>query len=151
MGFLDRLFGRQSQPRGYQPQQPTYGQAPAGYPQQGFPQQGAPGQPGQSEQDRQAIARYRYLLRTAPPEAVEQAHAEAFAKLTPEQRRQVLQGLADGGERVTADDPQSLARAATRAEYRQPGFMERTFGGLGRGGRAAVTGWGRAAASAWAA
>ncbi|WP_409485069.1 hypothetical protein [Arsenicicoccus dermatophilus] len=134
MGFLDRLFGRQSQPQAYQPQQPTYGQAPAGYPRQGYPQQGSPGRPGQSEQDRQAIARYRYLLQTAPPEAVEQAHAEAFARLTPEQRRQVLQGLADGGERVTADDPQSLARAATRAEYRQPGFMERTFGGLGRGG-----------------
>ena len=32
-------------------------------------------------------------LRTAPPETIEEAHAEAFAKLTPEQRRMVLQEL----------------------------------------------------------
>ena len=37
----------------------------------------------QGSTDEQAIARYRYLLRTAPPEAIEQAHAEAFAQLTP--------------------------------------------------------------------
>jgi hypothetical protein len=29
------------------------------------------------------------------------------------------------------DDPQSLARLATRAEVRRPGTMERTFGGMG--------------------
>ncbi len=34
--------------------------------------------------DEQAIERYRYLLRTAPPEAIEEAHAEAFAQLTVE-------------------------------------------------------------------
>jgi acyl-CoA reductase-like NAD-dependent aldehyde dehydrogenase len=45
--------------------------------------------------DEAAIARYRYLMRTAPPEAIEQAHAEAFARLTPEQRAAVLRGLAD--------------------------------------------------------
>jgi hypothetical protein len=28
--------------------------------------------------DEQAIARYRYMLKTAPPETIEQAHAEAF-------------------------------------------------------------------------
>ena len=43
--------------------------------------------------DEQAVERYRYLLRTAPPETIEEAHAEAFAKLTPEQRRMVLQEL----------------------------------------------------------
>jgi hypothetical protein len=32
--------------------------------------------------DEQAVERYRYLLRTAPPETIEEAHAEAFAKLT---------------------------------------------------------------------
>ena len=40
--------------------------------------------------DEQAIARYRYRLKTAPPETIEQAHAEAFAQLTPEQRQQLL-------------------------------------------------------------
>ena len=46
--------------------------------------------------DEQAIARYRYMLKTAPPEVIEQAHAEAFAQLTPEQRRQVLGKIAEG-------------------------------------------------------
>ena len=88
--------------------------------------------------DEQAIARYRYLLKTAPPETIEQAHAEAFAALTPEQRQKVLQRLSEempAAERAAAeaagDSPGSLARAATRAEIRQPGAIERAFGGIG--------------------
>jgi hypothetical protein len=92
---------------------------------------------GQSP-DEQAIARYRYLLKTAPPETIEQAHAEAFAQLTPEQRRLVLQQLAEqlpASERPLAEQnalsPQTLARLATRAEMRQPGSTERMFGQAG--------------------
>jgi hypothetical protein len=84
--------------------------------------------------DEAAVERYRYMLRTAPPETVEQAHAEAFAKLTPEQRQKVLADLSSEvppAERATADDPRSLARMATRAEMRQPGTMERALGGRG--------------------
>ncbi len=87
--------------------------------------------------DEVAVERYRYMLRTAPPETVEQAHAEAFEKMTPEQRRRVLTEVGDTvpeSERATSDDPRSLARMATRAEMRQPGTMERTLGGGGRGG-----------------
>ena len=83
--------------------------------------------------DEQALERYRYMLRTAPPEALEQAHEEAFAKLTPEQRQLALQQLAatmPEHERAagTQDDPKTLARLATRAELRQPGSIERAFG-----------------------
>jgi hypothetical protein len=67
--------------------------------------------------DEQAIERYRYMLKTAPPETIEQAHAEAFAQLTPEQRRLLLQKLAEGmpaSERASAEQggagPQALAR-----------------------------------------
>jgi hypothetical protein len=89
--------------------------------------------------DRQAIDRYRYLLRTAPPEDIERAHTEAFERLTPEQRRMVLDELARQvpDSEVTGDDPASLARMATRAEMRAPGTMERTFSsvpGPGLGG-----------------
>lgn len=90
--------------------------------------------------DRQAIERYRYMLRTAPPDDIERAHEEAFQQLTPEQRRTVLQELTSqvpASEASTSDDPRSLARMATRAELRQPGTMERTFGtmqGTGLGG-----------------
>lgn len=78
----------------------------------------------------QAIERYRYMLKTAPPDDIERAHAEAFGRLTPEQRQAVLRELAaqaPTSEIPQADDPQSLARLATRAEMRQPGTMEQTF------------------------
>ena len=108
MGFLDRLLGRD---QGTRPQR----------------------EPAMSDDDR-AIERYRYLLQTAPPEQIEQAHEEAFAQLTPEQRREVLEALSaetPEAERTTEDDPRSLARMATRAEMRQPGTLERSFGGRG--------------------
>lgn len=88
--------------------------------------------------DEQAIARYRYMLKTAPPETIEQAHAEAFAQLTPEQRRLLLQKMGEtmpAAERALAEQsgatPQALARMATRAEIRQPGATERMFGQAG--------------------
>ena len=92
--------------------------------------------------DEQAIERYRYMLRTAPPETIEQAHAEAFARLTPEQRRMALSTLAEASppheraatQAVSADDPRAMGRLATRAEMREPGFMERTFGAGGAAG-----------------
>jgi hypothetical protein len=127
MGLLDRLFGRRHQEeyRGYDDAGPRYA-SPRGRP--------------QNMTDEQAVERYRYLLRTAPPEQIEQAHAEAFSQLTPDQRQQVLAQLAaavPAGERPRSDDPQTLARVATRAELRQPGTLERAFGGgpgFGRGG-----------------
>ena len=140
MGFLDRLLGRE--PQG----QP--GRGPQQYPPQNAAPVTSPG-PGRTEagggEDERAIARYRYLLRTAPPEALEQVHAEAFARLTPDQRAHVLAELSRDlppGERPAGDDPQSLARTATRAELRQPGYLEQTFsrsrfggmGGMGMGG-----------------
>src|SRR5436309_15907034 len=105
MGILDRIMGRDD------PQQPRAPAVDAGQ------QQGRVY--GQSE-DEQALARYRYMLKTAPPETIEQAHAEAFARLTPEQRRLLLEELRDAAppaERAAADragdDPQALARLAT--------------------------------------
>jgi hypothetical protein len=119
VGIFDKLFGRDEQ---MQPaaRRPSANDALSG--------------------DERAISQYRYMLNTAPPETVEQAHAEAFAKLTPQQRSLLLQELSANipdAERAAAakDDPQSLARLATRAEVRQPGTLERTFGGMGaRGG-----------------
>ena len=83
-----------------------------------------------------ALERYRYMLRTAPPETLEQAHAEAFAKLSPDQRRQLLSELtqrAPPSERAAIaatplDNAQALGRVATRAEVRDPGVLERSLG-----------------------
>ena len=127
MGLLDRLFG------GNRDRQ--HGDAPAASTPQDTPRPARSGQ-GREGGDEAAIERYRYLLRTAPPEAIEQAHAEAFATLTPEQRRTVLTELGSqvpASERAASDDPKALARMATRAEMRQPGLLERTFSGRGGG------------------
>jgi len=117
LGILDRLFGQQP---GFQSRQP----------------QGAP----ETLSDEQALERYRYLVRTAPPEAIEEAHRDAFERLTPEQRRQVLRELnavTPPNERVTDEsraDPRTLAQMATRSELRQPGVLERSLQGPGLGG-----------------
>jgi hypothetical protein len=128
MGFLDRLFGRKEEEARSQPAAPPTYHGP------GEKEYEPP------DADEQALQRYRYMLRTAPPETIEQAHEEAFAKLTPSQRAQALRELAaetPEGERAALaggrDDPKTLARLATRSEMREPGAMERMFGGTGRG------------------
>lgn len=91
--------------------------------------------------DEQAVARYRYMLQTAPSEEIERAHEEAFARLTPDQRRQALAALAQvvPSSEIRGDDPASLARTATRAEVRQPGTIERVWGS--GGGGIGIGGW----------
>ncbi len=97
--------------------------------------QNAPSEPAG---DDLAVQRYRYLLRTAPPDRIEAAHEEAFSRLSPEHRRRVLEALAsevDPREARAADDsPHGLARLATRAEVREPGTIERALGPQGAGG-----------------
>ena len=125
MGFLDRLFGTEPQHRQPYAQQPASSRA-AGYPSTTPPR----------SEDELAIERYRYLLRTAPPETIEQVHAAAFATLTEPQRQQVLADMTatlPASERPRSADPNDMARAATRAEYMNPGAMERTLGGQRQG------------------
>jgi hypothetical protein len=156
MGLFERFFGRKRrEERRYDgpraPYQSAYAQPDSGEPYQApepsrqdgraLPHavEGAPPAP-RTLTDEQAIARYRYMLRTAPPEVIEQAHEEAFARLTPQQRAMMLRELAQTmtpGERTrlaaSQDDPRALARLATRAEIRRPGVLERLFGGMGPG------------------
>jgi hypothetical protein len=111
MSFLDRLFGRTPEPTG--------------------PSRRAVQPTGMPDPDAVAVERYRYLLRTAPPDELERAHTEAFERLTPEQRaivRRDLEATVPASEAPRTDDPRDLARVATRAESRQPGTLERTFG-----------------------
>src|SRR6267143_1457751 len=111
MGILDRSFGQQ--------QPPPPGDA-----------QPAP----QELLDEQALQRYRYLVRTAPPQAIEEAHREAFDGLRRRGSNEVA--AAPANERISdpsRNDPQTLARMATRAELRQPGFLEQRLGGTALG------------------
>ncbi|HMJ16482.1 MAG TPA: hypothetical protein VK524_33945 [Polyangiaceae bacterium] len=99
---------------------------------------------GKARADERALARYRHMLQTAPPETIEQAHADAFARLTPNQRRRALAALAKATpaseqsmiQANSGEDPRQLARLATRTELRRPGVVERTLvrSGIGLGG-----------------
>ena len=129
--FLDRLFGTD---RPTPARRPPYRPPAYPTPATAFPTPPPPGMTPPASTDEAALERYRYLLRTAPPAALEQVHAEAFAKLTVAQRQQVLRDMSaalPSYERPTSTDPRSMARAATRAEYMKPGFMERTIGRQG--------------------
>ncbi|WP_345150365.1 hypothetical protein [Arthrobacter ginkgonis] len=122
-----------------------YGNAPhdqGQYPGSSQPK-AAPGAPAASAEDRAAIAKYRYMLQTAPPQDMERAHAEAFARLTPQQRALLQQELSDGlppAERPRSAEPFDLARAATRAEVSRPGFMPNLLSRSSGTGRAVGAG-----------
>ncbi len=110
MGFLDRLFGADERDTA----------------------SAAPQRRRIPSEDERAVERYRYLLRTAPPETIEQVHAEAFSRLSEAQRALLYEELSKGsgtGERPLSSEPATLARAATRKEMREPGSLERTLGG----------------------
>jgi hypothetical protein len=105
------------------------------------PQDARPGASA-SEADRQAIARYDYLLQTAEPQQIEQVHQEAFARLTPEQRAQIEARMREElppHEQPRSSDAPDLARAATRAEMGKPGMLKGLLARVG-GGRGVAMG-----------
>ena len=99
-----------------------------------------------SAEDRAAIKRYDYLLKTADPEQLEQVHLEAFARLTPIQREEVnaqLRAELPAGEYPASSSAADLARSATRSEARNPGFLGNMFvQSSGRGGAGILAGVG---------
>ncbi|HEV7956836.1 MAG: hypothetical protein JWL94_1302 [Microbacteriaceae bacterium] len=122
MGFLDRILGREEQEPQRDPLLPRPHRS-------------------QRSEDEIAVERYQYLLRTAPPETIEQVHAEAFGKLTEEQRELLFRQLgenANASERPANAEPDTLAKAATRAELRQPGTLTRSFGNPGQGAQGGI-------------
>ena len=85
-----------------------------------------------------ALARWRYLVGTAPPEALSEAHGRALEALGEASRAEVLQRLRAGLSAlepgaVVPSDPAVLMRAAARAERRTPGFLERALAADARG------------------
>lgn len=67
---------------------------------------------------------YRYLLRTAPADALEAAHVEALAALPDEVRAAVLTTVQEAlvaGQRLRPTDTGPLARLVTVGERRAPG------------------------------
>ena len=84
------------------------------------------------------LARWRYVLRTAPAEAFSAAHAEGLGALGDDARAELLHRLRaalsarEPGEVIPAE-PAALVRAAIRAERRAPGFLERALATDARG------------------
>ena len=114
MSFFHRLFGTDNESTTNQAGRASRANSPA------------------RSDDEIAVERYRYLLRTAPPETIEQVHRDAFSKLTPQQRDIMFEQLTANsprGEQPAANDAASLATAATRSELRSPGTMERSLAG----------------------
>lgn len=66
------------------------------------------------------ISPYDRLVKEADPQDLEQINAEAFAKLTPEQRESAFTALTAGAanddDRPKDSSPEELARAATAAQ-----------------------------------
>jgi hypothetical protein len=70
------------------------------------------------------VRQYRFLLRTAPADALEAAHVEALDAMGENGRAAVLRGCQTGlvaGLRLTADHVRSLAHLITLGERRAPG------------------------------
>jgi hypothetical protein len=70
------------------------------------------------------VHQYRYLLRTAPSDALEDAHREAFLELTAPHRSAVLDAVRTSmasGAHVTVDDNVRLAHLVVFAEKNYPG------------------------------
>ena len=107
MGLLDRIFGRKVE---LEPET-----EPANVP----------------PRDAAAVEQYEQFLRTAPQDVLEQAHVEAFERLTPAQLDLLFERLT---ATATTDDerpadalPESLAHSAARAERRRPGTIAQTL------------------------
>lgn len=70
------------------------------------------------------VRQYRFLLRTAPADALEMAHVEALSQLRWRERGHVLAAVQDGlvaGLRLQRDQVRALAHLVTLGERRAPG------------------------------
>lgn len=91
--------------------------------------------------DYEVQQRYRQVLRNAPPEMIEDAHADAFSQLDPQERRLLAQRLRQQARQLESpyddpydrddqdEDPRTLARMARQAEQRNPNVLDQLFGG----------------------
>lgn len=71
----------------------------------------------------QTVRQYRYLLRTASPDALQAAHREALDDLGQDQRAAILTAVQEGlvaGHRLGPDDTGAIARLVSLGERRDP-------------------------------
>jgi hypothetical protein len=86
---------------------------------------GHPPAPQDAAED-QTVRQYRYLLRTAPIDALEQAHVDALKAIGP-QGREIVLGTVQAelltGAHVRPDEVTAVAHLVTIGERRRPGAL----------------------------
>ena len=96
------------------------------------------GPPYEGISDEEAYHNYRQVAGRLSPQDYEESAAEAFQRLSPQERMQFAQLLQQraGGEVAgfQGDDPRQLARATAQYRQQDPGGLASLFGGGGGGG-----------------
>ncbi len=96
------------------------------------------GPPYEGISDEEAYHNYRQVAGQLSPQDYEESAAEAFQRLSPQERMQVAQMLQQraGGQfgAFQGDDPRDLARVMSRYRQQEPGGLASLLGGGGGGG-----------------
>ncbi|MHB1132209.1 MAG: hypothetical protein ACYC4L_07435 [Chloroflexota bacterium] len=112
------------------------------------------GEPWDGYSDREVVDRYEQVTSGMSREDYEEAATEAFERLSPQQRRQLLEHVRSRANERHLDmpqlnreygdrdfeDPRELARITSGLQERQPGLLEQLLGGLGGGTRQEIRG-----------
>lgn len=89
------------------------------------------GAPHENLDDDEVVNNYQRVAGRLSPQEFEDSAAEAYERLSPEERRQFAQYLQQQGAQdvVDTDDPRELARYTSRMQQQQPGGLEGLLGG----------------------
>ena len=140
MGLLDQLLGGAQQQQDYRDFTNRYDQ----------------GAPWDGISDQEALSRYQQVSQHLSPREYEQSAEAAYAQLSPQQRMQMGQYLAQQGRRAGVDfpdinqdgiddryqDPRMLAQMTSRMHQQQPGLVSQVLGGALGGGMGGGMGMG---------
>jgi hypothetical protein len=107
------------------------------------------GHPSEGYSEEEVMQRYQKVASNVPEDVYQQSAEEAFARLSPQERKeffqflrqraqqqQVAQDFADFNQEGVKDryqDPHQLAQLTTRMRQQQPGFLEKLLGADGGG------------------
>jgi hypothetical protein len=94
------------------------------------------GSPYDNIADDEVVNNYQSVAGRLSPQEFEDSAAEAYANLSPEERRQFAQYLQEqgGDDYPHTDDPRQLARYTSRMQSQQPDGLAGLLGGGGLGG-----------------
>lgn len=96
------------------------------------------GPPHENINDDEVVNNYQAVAGRLSPQEYEDSAAEAYERLSPEDRRQFAQYLQEqgGGQmgEVNTDDPRELARYTSQVQAQQPDGLMGMLGGGGLGG-----------------